>query len=316
MLHQVQERLLLQAATVGEEEESLEGWRKRMEVVRQQPPLAAESPVQVDGHVATTVTADGGPKKRRKKLSHFVPAAFRKYVRDQHPALGNSDERGPPNDCVKDAADSLKKHLKNEYQIVPPYGTTNMAMMVMAVRAWAHGKGQGPDELPLRPGYLIEHNVEGGIPPFALEGEPGFEAWLRFKQDKLVPLAEAQCDAHFEKKHPDGEPVPDESSAVTTSSVEAAQHATTTAAEPSDGLDAIATLAASAAADVGSKKRLSHFIPAAFRRYVRDHTLLGGPGEKGPPNDCVKDAAESLKRHLQSEYHIIPPEGITNMAMM
>eukprot|EP00966_Prymnesium_polylepis_P123257 2849798-Prymnesium_polylepis.2 len=192
-----------------------------------------------------------------------------------------------------------------------------MAMMVMAVRAWAHGKGRSPDESPLRPGYLSEHNEEGGIPPFALEGEPGFEAWLRFKQDKLVPLAEEQRSVQLEKKKRDGvgefHPSAASSGSLMIANGEASQRAGAAAAE----LTAIGDGRGMAAgADGPKKRRVSHFIPAAFRRYVRDHALLGGPGEKGPPNECVKDAADSLRKHLESEYDTFPPEGITNMAMM
>jgi len=142
-------------------------------------------PLHADLEAADTNTNSKGSKKR---LSHFIPAAFRKYVREHVPRADGDPQ--PPNNCVKDAAESLRKFLVEEYSMVPPDSMTNMAMMVLAVRTWARGQGRDPAKPALYPDYLIEENPTGGIPPFvANAGEPGFEEWDRFKQEKLVPLA-------------------------------------------------------------------------------------------------------------------------------
>jgi hypothetical protein len=60
---------------------------------------------------------------------------------------------------------------------------------------------------------------------------------------------------------------------------------------------------------------VSHFIPAALRSFLRNN-VQDLEGEKGPPDDCLRDSGVQLRAYLTERYRISPRDGASNREMM
>ena len=129
-----------------------------------------------------------------------LPGAFRTYCtqdvfKARNAELKQANQpnyKGPPDPCFKMDGDPArctkgkvtvgsKSYLQKNYpDKVLSSDRTHLAIEwhVTAVRAYAVGMD--------RPDFLIEHNAEYGIPPYAEEGAPGYAMWEDFEKRLTV----------------------------------------------------------------------------------------------------------------------------------
>ena len=133
------------------------------------------------------------------KTNAGLPGAFRLFCRSAISLL-RPNQRGPPNACfVLDSGPTATTYrkgaqtfLREDLGIEPRPGASAIELSVTAVRAWAVKNN--------RLEFLLENNIQDGIPMFAARDSPGFPVWHSFVQMKLTPLTAVLKDSAQKKK--------------------------------------------------------------------------------------------------------------------